>query len=145
LAIGKNALRPRDIPDVKAVELSNSDIERFFNKINDISHENPALALRIEGLFKQIRPEFVVTDQRFAYTNEKEIATYVRNWYGIDISKDTLEQWQEDITNLVKKPSSIIGYIDYKMGEEIDAGNTVLKSRDATYRKQKEKDYGLDL
>jgi hypothetical protein len=145
LAIGKDALRPRDIPDVKTVELNKGDVERFFNKLNNISHENPALALRIEGLFKQIRPEFVVTDQGYAYTNEKEIAAYVKNRYGVNVSKDTIELWQEDITNFVKKPSSIVGYVDYKMGEEIDAGNAVLKSKDAMYRKQKEKDYGLDL
>jgi len=31
------------------------------------------------------------------------------------------------------------------MGEEIDAGNAVLKSKDATYCDKKENEYGLDL
>jgi len=77
--------------------------------------------------------------------NEKEIATYVKIRYGIDVGNDTIQMWKEDIDNLVKKPSSIVGYIDYKMGEEIATSNTVLKSNDATYRKQKGRDYGLDL
>ncbi len=57
----------------------------------------------------------------------------------------TIELWKENIDNLVRRPSSIIGSGDYKMGVDIDNGNTALKSKDAAYRKQMGKDYGMEL
>lgn len=145
LSIEKDKKRPRDIPDVKAIELNNSDVERIYKKLNDISLEKPGLALMIEGLFKQTRPEFVVTDKGYPYTNEIEIAEYVKSRYGMDTDKAIIELWKEDIDNLIRKPSTIIGSVDYKMGSDIDNGNTVLKSKDTAYRKQMGRDYGMEL
>jgi hypothetical protein len=145
LAIDTSNMRPRDIPDVKSVELNKLDVDRIYKKLNEISVENPGQAIKIEGLFKQVRPEFVVTEMGYSYTNENEIVDYIKSRYGVDTDKTTIAQWKEDIDNLIRKPSVIVGVVDYAMGSKIENGNLNLVIKDSHYRIRMEKSNEMDL
>ena len=128
-------MRPRDIQDVKNIELKEHDVKRIYKKLDMFSIEKPGKALMIEGLFKEMRPELVITRQGYLYRNENEIAEYVKSRYGVNPDKGTIESWKENIDN--NRPASIIiGKIDYKMGIDIENGNSELVSKDSAYRKR---------
>jgi Nucleotidyltransferase of unknown function (DUF6036) len=147
LSIEEEKRRLHDIPDVKNLMLDKSDAKRIFDKLNMLSIDKQPLALKIEGLFKQIRPEFVLNNDQLPYSNGQEIGDYVLKRYGVKIKNLNVEHWNEDIIGMIKKPSTIIGEIDYKAGEAIESGNALFAAKDREYRVKlkKELDYGMDL
>jgi len=147
LSIEEEKRRLHDIPDVKNLKLESAEAKRIFEKLNMLSIEKQPLALKIEGLFKQVRPEFVLNNDELPYSNGQEISQYAFKRYGIKPKETIISQWNDEIINMLKKPSTIIGNIDYRAGEAIEKGNTLFAAKDREYRTNlnKELDYGMDL
>jgi hypothetical protein len=114
---------------------------------NALATEKQSLALKIEGLFKQIRPEFVLNNDELPYSNGLEISQYAFKRYGVKPKETKISQWNEEIIEMIKKPSTIIGNIDYKAGETIESGNASFAANDREYRAnlKKDLDNGVDL
>lgn len=147
LSIEEDKRRLHDIPDVKNLMLEKSDAKSIFDKLNMLSIDKQPLALKIEGLFKQVRPEFVLNNDELPYSNGQEISQYAFKRYGVRPKETKIVQWNEEIIDMIKKPSTIIGNMDYKAGEAIEKGNTSLAIKDREYRAnlKKDLDYGMDL
>jgi hypothetical protein len=147
LSIEEQNLRSNDYPDVKNLVISIKDVERFYEKINKLSRDNQALSLKMEGIFKQLRPEHAYNEEKMPFSNGQDIANYSLKRYGITNSKSAIEQWNDDIINMIKKPAIIVGEIDYKAGQEIENGNKRFAGKDREYRAQLKKvvDHGMDL
>jgi len=147
LAIKEHNLRSNDYLDVKNLVITIKDVERFYGKINELSKQNHPLSLKIEGVFKQLRPEHAYDEEKMPFTNGGDIARYSFKRYGIKPNKSTIDEWNDAITHLLKKPAIIVGDIDYKAGDAIENGNSVFAVKDREYRGKikKDVDYGMDL
>jgi hypothetical protein len=147
LLIKEDERRLHDLPDVKNLLIDRHDVDKIYEKLNKLSIERHSLALKIEGVFKQIRPEFLATEKGLPYSNSSEIAQYYHKRYGVQPSKNMKEEWDHDIDRMIRKPASIVGELDYNIGKEIENGNTAIAQRDREYREhiRKVMDYGLDL
>lgn len=145
LAIDPAERRNHDLLDVKNIVLDQTDVQRFFEKLQVISQYKQGMALKVEGLFKQLRSEYVFTLDDLPYTNVNEIIDYCRQRYGMKPNKATIDEWRDDINNINKRPATIVGMIDYNIGMEIESGNNRYAERDIKYRLSKEIDNGFEL
>jgi hypothetical protein len=134
LAIEEHNLRSNDYLDVKNLAVTIKDVGRFYEKINEFSKYNQSLSLKMEGVFKQLRPEYAYNEEKMPFSNGKDISRYVFKRYGIKPSKITIEEWNDDIINMIKKSAIIVGEIDYKAGKEIGGGNSKFAAKDREYR-----------
>ena len=147
LLIEEDKRRLHDLQDVKELFIDEKDVQKIYRKLYDISIEKHALSLKTEGLFKQIRQEFVLNEDDLPYSNCEEIARYYFSRYGVKVSQKEIDLWSEEMDQLLKNPATIIGELDYSAGEEIEHGNTDVASNDHKYRQSLMKDnyYGLEL
>jgi hypothetical protein len=147
LSIEEHNLRSNDYLDVKDLSIDIKDVERFYDKINFLSRHNQSLSLKMEGIFKQLRPEHAYNEERMPFSNGEDIAQYALKRYGIRSNNTTVEEWDDDIIGMIRKSATIVGEIDYKAGQAIGNGNANFAARDRAYRSQvkKEPDYGMDL
>jgi hypothetical protein len=145
LAIDQHERRNHDLLDVQSVLLTPKEVERLFQKLDELSKGNHGLSLRIEGMFKQLRPEYLRDHNGNVFSNADDIMEYCFRRYGYKKDKTLRDEWQEDINNIVKKISTIVGMIDYKAGTAIESGNTDLALKDSKFRSTKRKEYEIEF
>lgn len=131
--------RQHDITDVKSVELRDSDKMQLEKQLKSIASTDAVIALRIESVIKQTRPDLVGS------LNAYELADYSLNRFGRKPTAQTIAEWESDINNMIQKAGIIAARIDWTAAMQIEQGDADIARFDWNYRTEKELDHGMGL
>lgn len=137
-------IRNKDISDIKLIELGVDDIKRFYKKVDKISISRQIDALKIESIFKQIRPEMVKTLEGYSFHSENDIFDYCRQRYSFTPPDSIMQEWKSSLSSMDTKSGLIIANIDWNAAEQMQKCTLNLHI-DKQYRISRVKEYGFEL